>query len=113
MIRQFASLSGSRPLARTGGSAILELDLDDPRERSTSALRCLERNTQTDHRIALVVSMRYLRGLSLEFSAVAESSLDDRHQSHRSGLELRGLADHVDRPAYRLIRSFKRGPRFG
>ena len=82
----------SRPLARTGGGG---LELLDTRE-ALNIRATLPRTQHADDTIALVVS-GVLRGLSLEFSAVAEQMETDIRVIERA--ELRGLAV-VDRPAY-------------
>ena len=82
----------SRPLARTGGGG---LELLDTRE-ALNISATLPPTRDADDTIALIRG-GVLRGLSLEFKAVAERMEGDTRIVERA--ELRGLAV-VDRPAY-------------
>ena len=82
----------SRPLARTGGGG---LELIDTRE-ALNIRATLPITQDANDTIALILG-GVLRGLSLEFSAVAERMEGETRIVERA--ELRGLAV-VDRPAY-------------
>ena len=82
----------ARPLARTGGGG---LELIDTRE-ALNIRATLPITQDANDTIALILS-GVLRGLSLEFSAVAERMEGETRIVERA--ELRGLAV-VDRPAY-------------
>ena len=82
----------SRPLARTGGGG---LELIDTREALN--IRAELPRTQDGLDCVALILGGVLRGLSLEFSAVAERTDGDTRIVERA--ELRGLAV-VDRPAY-------------
>ena len=82
----------SRPLARTGGGGLRLIDSPE----SLSVVAEMPKTRESEDALTLVRS-RVLRGLSIEFSAIRERSVERVRQVERARLVAVGL---VDSPAY-------------
>ena len=82
----------SRPLARTGGGGLRLIDSPE----SLSVVADMPKTRESEDALTLVRS-RVLRGLSIEFSAIRERSVERVRQVEQARLVAVGL---VDSPAY-------------